>query len=157
MSPDANPILRLQGFLPYRLSILSNRVSGTIARMYARDFGLTIWQWRVLAVVAEHGALRASDIAERTAMDKVAVSRAVARLIEKGHVKRLASARDGRSSQVTLTRKGRKVYDRIVPRARAYEEQLLEGFSEGQRAVLDDLMSTLLARARQLDDKLDGK
>ena len=156
MSPDPSEVLRLQGFLPYRLSVLSNKVSTTIAQMYARDFGLTIWQWRVLAVVAEGGLLRARDIARRTAMDKVAVSRAVARLIEKGHLRRQASAWDGRSSELRLTAKGKNVYRRIVPRALAYEEQLLSGLSDAERASLDALLAALMARAEALETALAG-
>ena len=119
--------------------------------MYARDFGLTIWQWRVLAVVAEEGTRCArSDIAERTAMDKVAVSRAVARLIDKGHLQRLASDRDGRSSQLRLTDTGQAVHARIVPRALAYEEQLIDGLGDAQRRALDELLGALMTRAEKL-------
>src|SRR4030095_4990137 len=73
--------LHLDRFVPYRLSVLSNIVSMSIAAAYEREFGLTIPEWRVIAVLARYPDLSAIEVAERTAMDKVAVSRAVQRLI----------------------------------------------------------------------------
>ncbi|HEY6940450.1 helix-turn-helix domain-containing protein, partial [Dokdonella sp.] len=75
--------LELERFLPYRLSILSNRVSQAIAREYQDRFDLSMTEWRVMAVLARydgHG-LSASEVAARTEMDKVAVSRALTRLV----------------------------------------------------------------------------
>ena len=67
--------------MPYRLSVLTNIVSMSIAEAYEREFGLTIPQWRVIAVLARYPDLSAIEVAERTAMDKVAVSRAVQGLL----------------------------------------------------------------------------
>src|ERR1700754_4084535 len=69
--------LHLEHFVPYRLSVLTNIVSMSIAEAYEREFGLSIPQWRVIAVLARYPDLSAIEVAERTAMDKVAVSRAV--------------------------------------------------------------------------------
>ena len=61
----------LDAFLPYRLSVLSNRISQDIARLYADRFDLGITEWRVLAVLGRYPGLSASELADRTAMDKV--------------------------------------------------------------------------------------
>jgi len=78
--------LELERFLPYRLSILSNRVSQAIAREYTERFNLSMTEWRVMAVLARFNGegMSAREVAERTAMDKVAVSRALARLTSAG-------------------------------------------------------------------------
>ena len=70
--------LHLEGFLPYRLSVLSNTVSSAIAAAYFANFGLSIPEWRIVAVLAANPGLSAAEVTARTAMDKVAVSRAVA-------------------------------------------------------------------------------
>ena len=152
MSAADEPSLHLAAFLPYRLSVLSNRVSNAIATMYEREFALTIWQWRVLAVVAEGKGLTASQVAERTAMDKVAVSRAVAKLIESGRLRRKALQSDGRASQLELTRQGRETYRQIVPRAKAYEATLLEGLAEQEIKVLESLLDRLTVQATDLTE-----
>ena len=86
--------LTLADFLPYRLSVLSNTISSAIAEMYDREFGLSIWQWRVMAVVGETPGVSGREVTQRTAMDKVAVSRAVAGLIELGYLTRAPSRSD---------------------------------------------------------------
>ncbi len=83
-------------------------------------------EWRVIAVLARTPGLSAAEVAARTAMDKVAVSRAVAGLARSGRVRRTQAARDRRRSVLTLTTRGRSVYRRIVPLALAYERRLLE-------------------------------
>ena len=82
--------LELERFLPYRLSILSNRVSQAIARDYQSRFDLSMTEWRVMAVLArfDGDGLSASEVAARTEMDKVAVSRALARLVAARRVAR---------------------------------------------------------------------
>ena len=75
------PKLHLEKFLPYRLSVLSNTVSSAIAAAYFMNFGLSIPEWRVMAVLAANPGLSAAEVTARTAMDKVAVSRAVKSLI----------------------------------------------------------------------------
>jgi DNA-binding MarR family transcriptional regulator len=82
--------LDLAAFLPYRLSVLTNRVSSAIARTYSERFDLSIPEWRVMAVLGGVDGLSARDVAERTAMDKVQVSRAIARLADKKRVQRVA-------------------------------------------------------------------
>ena len=73
--------LHLEDFLPYRLSVLTNRVSSAIARHYSERFDLTVPEWRVMAVLGGAPDLSAREVAQKTAMDKVQVSRAVAGLI----------------------------------------------------------------------------
>lgn len=139
---DAKP-LRLAAFLPYRLSVLSNTVSSAIAADYQREFGLNIWQWRVMAVIGESPGLTARDVAARTAMDKVAVSRAVTALEQRGLLSRQAHPGDARAARLDLTDNGRGVYNQIVPLALAHEQSLLGALSREEQAVLGQLLEKL--------------
>ena len=150
---DSDETLVLSAFLPYRLSVLSNTVSRAIAERYQRDFGLSIWQWRIMAVLGESESLTASEVCARTAMDKVAVSRAVAGLEADGHVRRARDAEDGRAARLSLSRGGRKIYSQIVPLALAYEAQLRSGLTEREMAQLNRLLAKL-ASATSPDDPL---
>lgn len=140
---NTSPSLRLAAFLPYRLSVLSNTVSKRIADLYAAEFGLSMAQWRVMAVVAETAGLNATEIVTRTAMDKVAVSRAVASLIEMGHVKRKAAQDDGRRSLLFLTAKGKTAYRRIVPMAQAQERAATQALSQNEITELNRLLEKI--------------
>lgn len=141
-SPD-HAILELDRFLPYRLSVLSNRISQDIAALYADKFGLNVTEWRILAVLGRYPDLSATDVAERTAMDKVAVSRAVTSLLAEGRLKRRMHGDDRRRSVLALSAKGYKVYDEVAPLALAYERRLLEGLPDDERAALDRLLSRM--------------
>ena len=135
--------LQLASFLPYRLSTLSNRISRAIADLYEERFQLTLPEWRVMAVLGEEPDLSATEVAERTAMDKVAVSRAVNRLIEAGRLERHFAADDKRRSVLALSAHGRRVYRQIVPLAITYEEALLERLTAGEIDTLDGLLKKL--------------
>ena len=151
-APPVEPprALELERFLPYRLSVLANTMSGAIASAYAERFELSIPEWRIVAVLARAPGLSAAQVAERTAMDKVAVSRAVAALVRSRRIERGVEESDRRRSQLRLSAKGMAVYHEVVPWALAYEETVLRGLSARARQSLDHLLDELLERARQL-------
>ena len=135
--------LRLREFLPYRLSVLSNTISTRIASLYDREFGLSIWQWRVMAVTGDRPGISATEIGQLTAMDKVAVSRAIAAMIQMGYLERKTSETDGRRSQLFLTPAGRDVYELIVPMALGAEQELASSLTEDEQKQLERLMGKL--------------
>jgi DNA-binding MarR family transcriptional regulator len=137
------PQLDLERFLPYRLSVLSNRISDAIARAYRERFGLGVTEWRVMAVLGRYPGLAAGAVAQRTAMDKVAVSRAVARLLARGLLARDTHGDDRRRSVLALSAAGRRVHDQVVPLALAYERELLAPLDPAERTTLARLLSRL--------------
>lgn len=141
--------LQLDGYLPYRLSVASNAVSRLIARAYEDRFGLTIAQWRLIAVLGEHGPLTQQAIGARTVMDKVTVSRATQGLVKRRLVQRAPHDADGRSHHLTLSKGGERLYSEVAPVALEYEARLLERF---EPAAIEDLKRVLrhLERAAEL-------
>ncbi len=142
-SPPRHAELDLEHFLPYRLSVLSNRISGAIAREYSERLSLSVTEWRVMAVLGRYPGLSAREVAERTAMDKVAVSRAVASLLSAGRLEREFDDEDRRRSVLRLSRAGLAVYDQVVPLALGFEQHVLEGMPEAERALLFRLLDRL--------------
>jgi DNA-binding MarR family transcriptional regulator len=140
--------LDLDNFVPYRLSVLSNRVSKAIANEYSARFGLTIPEWRVMAVLGGTPGLSARDVAERTEMDKVQVSRAVARLLRARRIQRATDGTDGRVTRLSLSPRGRSIYDEIVPLALELEARFLSVLSEEERKRFEALMTRLASQAK---------
>ncbi|MFT3728026.1 MAG: MarR family winged helix-turn-helix transcriptional regulator [Terricaulis sp.] len=143
-------LLVLERFVPYRLSILSNRVSGAIARRYAKTFNLTIPEWRIIAVLGRRPGLTAKEVCEATEMDKVAVSRAVAKLVAAKRVSAEVHDNDGRAQSLRLTAQGETLHARIAPLAIESERRLLSALNSSERAQFDALIDRLLAAAGDL-------
>ena len=136
-------VLELEHFLPYRLSVLSNRISQEIAGLYAERFALNVTEWRLLAVLGRYPDLSATELAERTAMDKVAISRAVASLVAEGRLTRKVDGDDRRRARLRLSAKGYRIYDEVAPLALAYERQLVAALGADDLARLDALLGRL--------------
>lgn len=132
--------LVLDRFLPYRLSITSNLVSDRIARAYESLFGLTIPEWRLVAVVAEAAAITQAEIGERTRMDKVTVSRAAIALVDRGLLTRAPNPGDKRSHHLSLTDAGRDLYASVAPKAIELEAKVFARFT---KAELDGFVAML--------------
>lgn len=138
----------LERFVPYRLSILTNIVSRTFGRLYGERFGLSIPEWRVMAVLGRFAPLSANEVCSRTAMDKVQVSRAVEKLRQANLVEHAVDSKDRRRSHLRLSTAGRHMHDSIVPMGLAAEKLLLEGLSPAERRTLDRLLGKLMVRAQ---------
>jgi len=143
----------LEDFLPYRLSLLSNTVSQGIAQIYQQDHQISIPEWRVMAVLGRYPGLTASQVCERTVMDKVTVSRAVKMLLDKQLVQRLTHADDRRKRPLQVTHpQGHKLLEEIIPFALDYQAELLESLTPGEWQLLDGLIAKLLNASAMLNN-----
>jgi DNA-binding MarR family transcriptional regulator len=148
--------LHLQDYLPYRLSVAANAVSRLIARAYEDQFGLTIPQWRLMAVLADEGAQTQQSLCGRTLMDKVTVMRAAQGLTRRRLVKRLPNAHDGRSHRLDLSESGHALYSKVVPLARDFESQLFAGMKARDVALLHQLLRQVEGAALAISASLSA-
>ncbi|KKW91485.1 MULTISPECIES: MarR family winged helix-turn-helix transcriptional regulator [Sphingobium] len=132
--------LRLDSFLPYRLSFTTALLSDSIAQSYETLFGITIPEWRIIAWVAEKGSITQQQICAQTRMDKVTVSRAAIALTERGLLERLPHAEDRRSHLLALTAEGKALHAAIAPKALEMESRVFSHFS---KAEVDAFLSML--------------
>lgn len=142
--------LILEKFMPYRLARLSSTVSTTIARAYDKEFGLSIPEWRVIAILGRFPGLSAVEVAEQTFLDKVAVSRAVTKLIKNGRIDRQFADADRRRSILNLSEKGREVHDGVAKLALKFEDDLLTGLEDTDVNQFNAVMDKLLDKANNL-------
>jgi len=101
-----------------------------------------------MAVLARFDGLSAREVAERTAMDKVAVSRALARLVEAKRVSRVTHDDDKRRSVLSLTEAGWTMHDEVAPMARAREREVLAKLDAEERAWLERILDKLQPTTR---------
>ncbi len=138
--------LVLDAFTPYRIVVLGDAMGRALERAY-RSEGVSISEWRVLAVIAQSDALAARDVVSRTPMDKMTVSRAIASLEKKAFARRAVSPKDRRVNMISLTPSGRALFDRIAALALAYEEELLASLTPDEWACLDRALLKLARKA----------
>ena len=143
-------VLRLDDYLPYRLSVASNEVSRLIARAYEDRFGLSIPQWRLICVLAEDGASTPQAIVARTATDKVIVSRAAQALAARHLIQRKPNESDGRSHHLDLTDMGRELHAEVSPLALRYERDVIAGLSDEDVMALKRLLIRIEGAATRL-------
>jgi DNA-binding MarR family transcriptional regulator len=152
-SAGRSPGFDLESFLPYRLSVTTNRLSRAFAAHYEQEFGISIPEWRAIAVLGAFAPLSSNGICERTAMDKAKVSRAVASLLKRGLIEREPHATDQRLIRLTLSNAGRKIYEAIIPRARAIEAEVTKGLSKSDIAHLHRVLDRIGVRLDAIESE----
>ena len=145
-------ILTLERYLPYRLSILSNRVSGRIAETYGDKFAISVTEWRIMAVLGEYPGISADEVSNKTQIEKSILSRAISKLLNRNLLNREIDPADKRRSMLKLSKTGQSVYDEIVPIAYDMEKELLNCFNAEETEAFSKLVDRLYEHARQLGD-----
>ena len=139
--------LQLESFLPYRLSLLSNAVSGAIAAVYGDKFAISMPEWRIMMILAEYPDVSADEVCRHTKIEKSVVSRAVARLLKRHFINREIDEDDRRRSILRLSETGLSVYDEVMPIARDYEAKLLSGLTAEEMETFNGMIDKLLEKA----------
>lgn len=148
-SSDEN-VLKLEKYLPYRLSILSNKISGIVADAYKDKFALSITEWRIMAVLGEYEGISADEVSNKTQIEKSLISRAVNKLLKRQLIERSISDEDKRRSELSLSQMGHEIYAEIVPLSLTFEQKLLDCLTVEQQQQLTDIISELQAHAGKL-------
>ena len=148
-SKSARKILQLERYLPYRLSILSSRISALISETYSAKFALSITEWRIMAVLGEYPGVSADEVSLKTQIEKSILSRAISKLLQRKLLERAFDPTDKRRSMLRLTETGLSVYDELVPMSYDYEQELLTCFSDTERQQFSELIDRLYEHAEK--------
>jgi DNA-binding MarR family transcriptional regulator len=133
----------------YLISALGNRLSVLAARNLRRQLGLSLMEWRVLAVLAVEPGASPGRIVAFSAVNKSVVSRAVNALIKRGLIVRAAAPDHGLRTHLYLTAEGRALHDRGVGARMEAERTLLKGLPAQERGRLVQVLKQLMGN---LDD-----
>ena len=147
---SSTPELTLERFAPYRLSILSNRVSAGIAATYKDKFALSVTEWRIMAVLGEYPGRSGEEVSHKTQIEKSILSRAIKKLLKRHLIERSIDEADRRRQNLILSPLGDEIYRQIVPLSLAYEKELLACFSNIERKQFSDLVDRLSDHAQSL-------
>jgi len=140
--------LDLFRFVPFRLNRLAAEVSSALSVEYQERYGLDIPEWRVLATLGfRNEACSAQYIAHCTRTHKSTISRAVTSLMKRQLVERVENADDRREFALGMTKKGKALYEELIPRLLRREQEILSCLSAQERkdfaALLGKIESSL--------------
>jgi DNA-binding MarR family transcriptional regulator len=140
--------LQLSSFIPFRLNRLATAISSHLAEIYRERFGLEVAEWRVLVTLGAERACSAQHIVHSTRTHKTRISRAIAQLVKRGLIERVASVKDGRELQLKLSKSGQRVYRQLAPLTLQRERTLLACMSKTQ-------LRSFIAAIKRLEDYLE--
>ncbi|MCF6263169.1 MAG: MarR family winged helix-turn-helix transcriptional regulator [Xanthomonadales bacterium] len=134
----------LEQFLPYRLSLLSNRISGDIAESYRDSQQISISDWRIIAVLGQYPNSTATELKHYTAMGKVGISRAVKHLTQRQLVTSENHEHDRRARKLTLTKAGQQLRAEVIPKISACEQKLTSVLTKTEIEKFGEIIDKLL-------------
>ena len=139
----------IQDLLSYKLHRVANLLSRGAELRYRRQFGVSLWEWRSIALLgAVHEPLSLNHLAHAAGIHKSQMSRVVSGLAKKGIVHRATDAADGRGVRLTLSKSGRRLYEGLI-RAAAERDAAFRGcLSREEHRVFDRALLKLAGRAR---------
>ena len=136
--------LDLFKFVPFRLNRLAAEVSSALAAEYQTRYGLDIPEWRVLATLGfRNDPCSAQYIAQCTRTHKSTISRAVTALMQRQIIERVENADDRREFRLRLTRKGKTLYEELIPRLLRKEHDILSCLSAQERKEFGRLLGKI--------------
>ena len=141
----------IRDLLSYRLHTVANLLSRGAELRYRREFGVSLWEWRTIALLgAATEALSLGDLAHAAGIDKSQMSRVVSGLAKRRIVLREAHPGDGRGVHLTLTKSGQKLYQGLIRAAGERDAAFRSCLTRDEREAFDRVLLKLAGQAREL-------
>lgn len=147
---NLGPMGKLEDFIPYKLSVVANRVSQSIGRLFETRFNIQMPEWRIIMALYAYGDLVFNEVVERTSMDKARVSRAQRRLVDLNMIRTYGDPEDGRRVILSLAPPGVKICEAILPEAAQREAWFLAVLDDHEHRQLDIILDKLMKRSLEL-------
>lgn len=149
--------MRIETFFPYRLAVVAEAFSRQLVAVYGRQHGFSREEWRLLFLLEDAGRLNSLQLAQRTSLDKVQVSRAASRLEAKGLITREILGSDRRLRSYAITGAGRDLFARAFDGVRERAEVILQTMPAADREALERGITALDRAIAQVVTAEDGK
>jgi DNA-binding MarR family transcriptional regulator len=139
----------IRDLLSYRLHVVANLLSRSAELRYRREFGVSLWEWRTVALLgAVAEPLSLNHLAHAAGIHKSQMSRVVSGLTKKKLVVRAANSSDARGIQLTLSRSGRRLYEGLIGAAQERDQVFNKCLSREEKAVFEKALAKLAGQAR---------
>ena len=129
--------------LGYRMSRLSTAIGQAADRDAALVAGLSLPEYRVMAVLESLGQQGVAGLQETMLIDKAWISRTLGKLVHKGLAVSAPDENDARRTLFSLTTKGRRAAHALIEQATERQELILRGINAHDRKYLIELLSRI--------------
>ncbi|HTY66459.1 MAG TPA: MarR family transcriptional regulator [Alphaproteobacteria bacterium] len=141
----------LEHAVPYKLYKLALRGSRAKSAYIKKRVGLSIDEWKVLLLIGTFSPLSTKEVAERSTLDKVRVSRTTDRLVRQGLVTGHRDPEDRRKVELKLTRAGKAKYRGVVDSLATWDSAFVQVLDSKSLTSLIKLLQTLDQRIDELE------
>lgn len=142
--PRHPPVETIEDVITFRLQRLVMIDERAGQDWVARLFGLTLNEWRLLALIRAHAPVRAGDMAVLMYMDKSQLSRLIKSLQAKKLIKNATDPGDGRAVALKPTKRGKLRHDKVLQEVLRRNEDMLSPLTRAEVAVFDGLLERVL-------------
>jgi DNA-binding MarR family transcriptional regulator len=161
LSPNGTG-LHIDQFITFRMTRLSNALRNNLSKRYLEEFGLSLPEWRLLALITRFSPVRFSELTSRSSMDKGQVSRTLRVMSKSGLIKMKVLKQRSRSAEalaapvvVSVTAKGRSLYEAVLPVARRRQAEMLLNLSPTERVQLYGILDKLFSAVGNVASGVD--
>ncbi len=137
----------IKDLLSYRMNTVTNLMQKSAQLRYKNEFGLSIGQWRAIALLAIDSPLTLNELARNAGLDRGQMSRIIKGLTESGLVLREKSPKGGKQIDLSLTHAGERIYNRVIAAAIERDEAFLACLSESELETFNAALKRLRAVA----------
>jgi DNA-binding MarR family transcriptional regulator len=140
----------IRDLLSYRVHMVANLLSRGAELRYRREFGVSLWEWRTVALLGAAEPQSLGDLARAAGIDKSQMSRVVSGLAKRKLVMRDANDADGRGVHLRLSKSGRKLYEGLIRAAAERDTAIRSCLSANEKTVFERALAKLAGQAREL-------
>jgi len=139
----------IRELLSYRLHEVANLLSRGAELRYRREFGVSLWEWRTIALLgATTEPLSLNHLAHAAGIHKSQMSRVVSGLARRKLVLRDANDEDARGVRLTLTKSGRKLYEGLIEAASQRDRAFRNCLTKHEKQAFERALAKLAGQAR---------
>lgn len=147
----ALPPFEIESHIFYLFTQILGRRNVALAEKL-KPLGVSVPQWRILAVLQDRAGCTMSELAGITTVDRTTLTRSVDRMVETGLVARRGDAQDRRSVRLWLTAAGKATFRQVLPLVIEQNERALQSFAASE---LTQFRAQLHRMVRNLDADYD--
>ena len=147
---DESGQVTISGLVSFRIHQVANLLARSAAMRYRREHGVSMMEWRAIALLGANAPLSLNELSRLANLDKSQTSRTISALAARRLVLRAADRNDARGVQLSLSAAGRRLYQQLISTARERNLRLLDALTVTERKVLDTLLDKLAVKAREL-------